>query len=74
VSEETFDFRVKRAESETNPGWCVSLPHQCDSWDIAGEDGYYGVEHAEAVTRLERFIAEAQSVLTALRGELPHGE
>lgn len=49
-------------------GWQVFLPHKCDAWDIAGDD-YEGVPHAEAVARLERFIAEAQVALAALRAE-----
>jgi hypothetical protein len=77
-----FHFMV---EPGKHGGWTVRLPHQCDSWDIAGDDGWYGVEHAEAVARLTQFIAEARSALDALvagecwnpslrPGELPHGE
>lgn len=51
---------------EVGSGWRVRLPHQCDSWDIAGES-QAGVPHAEAVAALERFIAEAQIALTELR-------
>jgi hypothetical protein len=49
-------------------GWQVHLPHQCDAWKIAGGD-YDGVPHAAAVAALERFIAEAQVALAALRAE-----
>ena len=54
-------------------GWTVSLPHQCDSWDIAGAvdwaDG--AVPHEEAVERLRRFVAEAQNALAHLeRGDV----
>lgn len=52
--------------SEVGSGWRVKLPHQCDSWDIAGES-MAGVPLAEAVAELERFIAEAQVALAELR-------
>jgi len=48
------------------PGWRVFLPHQCDDWDVAGEE-HDGIPHAEAVAALERFIAEAQVALAKLR-------
>lgn len=68
-----FGFTVKRTEAHAfgsehfAAGWSVSLPHQCDSWDIAGDDGYVGVPQEEAVAELESFIAEAQTALAALR-------
>ena len=46
--------------------WIVSLPHQCDSWEIAGEYGY-GAEHDTAVAELEEFIMQARAALVALR-------
>jgi hypothetical protein len=48
------------------PHWQVHLPHQCDNWEIIGGD-YSGASQAEAVAELERFIAEAQQALVALR-------
>ena len=47
--------------------WRVFLPHQCDTWDIAGENSREGVPHAKAVANLETFIAEAQDALTRLK-------
>jgi hypothetical protein len=50
--------------------WRVSLPHQCDEWVISAGRAYAdGVSHTEAVAELERFIAEAQEALAALRKE-----
>lgn len=77
-----FDFSVRREnrriQSATrDDSWCVFLPHQCDKWDIAGVvDGSHmdGVPHAEAVAALERFIAEAQQALEALKAEREFGE
>ncbi len=81
---EPFGFMVKRVpvydpgvhppNRDAPNGWAVGLPHQCDCWDIAGEDGVsdfgYGVPHADAVAELERFIAEAQRALVMLRAEI----
>lgn len=66
MSEPTYPhrFTVRR----TAEGWSVSLPHQCDRWDIAGEE-YEGVPHARAVAELEQFIAEAQDALVHLKAE-----
>lgn len=60
------------------PGqWCVYLPHQCSSWDIAGEAGTYqtndGESHEAAVAALEAFITQAQEALVALKDEREHG-
>ena len=46
--------------------WVVFLPHQCDSWDIVGEDNHEGVPHEEAVSSLRQFIAEAEDALRRL--------
>lgn len=52
----------------------VSLPHQCDQWDIAGEffghsDGI-GVPQPEAVAALREFLADGAHALEALeKGE-----
>lgn len=46
--------------------WSVYLPHRCDDWDIVDTGGY-----AEPVAALEKFIAEAQQALEALRGMRP---
>lgn len=66
--------------SELPPGvdpalirWSVSLPHQCSDWEIIGSDKRNDSEFpvlAEAITRLEEFLAEAQAALAVLtRGE-----
>ena len=67
-----FGFRVQREDGFSVDGpaedhWSVSLPHQCDSWDIVGEGYCDGLPHAEAVAELERFISEARAALEALR-------
>lgn len=49
------------------PLWSVSLPHQCDEWDIAAGPNGMCIPHAEAVARLEQFIKEAQEALDKLR-------
>jgi len=52
--------------------WSVSLPHQCDDWEIVGGwDGY--VEHSEAVSALEDFIAQAQAALDNLKARQDQG-
>ena len=45
--------------------WIVSLPHQCDEWQITND--WHGEHHDVAVAALEAFIVEAQSALVALR-------
>lgn len=74
-----FEFKVKRGKVDGGR-WSVFLPHQCETWDIAGEgdpdDPYAGdscVPHAEAVAELEKFIAEAQEALEALKAEREYG-
>lgn len=54
-------------------GWAVSLPHQCDRWEITSF-GIGGVPHDQAITELEAFIAEAQTALAALRNEREFGD
>lgn len=52
------------------PEWTVSLPHQCDAWEIVGNDDsgqLGGVSQAEAIAELERFLAEGQDALDRLR-------
>lgn len=68
-----FGFEVKLIDKDWRdnplpPTWAVALPHQCDDWDIAGEDGK-GVSHERAVADLERFIAEAREALQDLKAE-----
>jgi hypothetical protein len=47
--------------------WRVYLPHQCDEWDIAGEDYGDRATYEEAEAALSRFVAEAQEALEKLR-------
>lgn len=82
---EAFGFKVKKHsvldDSSDDPDarvvvpgmWEVHLPHQCSAWDIAGESGWEGEPHADAVAALEKFIAEAQEALAALREEREFG-
>lgn len=56
-------------ERVVDPGkWSVSLPHQCDEWEIAGGDYDY-VSHEEAVKELRQFIEEAKTALMYLETE-----
>lgn len=75
-----FGFTVARHIKWNRPGdpvsriktdkWHVYLPHQCDEWDIAGEESYgEGASHEDAIKALEQFIAEAQQALCALKLE-----
>ena len=65
----TFQFFVvKRGEDK----WFVGLPHQCDSWEIAGGN-YEDATWKEAVADTELFIAEAQMALQALIERREHG-
>jgi hypothetical protein len=65
MSEETaWGFRV--TGSKTGDDWTVSLPHQCDRWDIAGDDFNGEVSHAVAVDQLRDFLAEGEAALRAL--------
>jgi hypothetical protein len=65
MSSEPFGFAVRRFGDDR---WSVSLPHQCDSWDIAGEDQWTSeaVSRDEAARSLAQFIEEAQQALDAL--------
>lgn len=62
----------ERLPAAPDSPWRAYLPHQCDAWDIAGDE-HEGVPRAEAVTELEAFIAEAQQALAALRNSQPYG-
>ncbi len=58
-----FGFMVKSHGAE---GFSVSLPHQCQEWDVAGEHDYRGVSVTEALSALTDFIDEAESARAAL--------
>lgn len=68
MSTEPYGIAVTHlpAQPHRNEGWNVSLPHQCDRWDIAGTE-YDPVTHADAIAFLEQFIAEATEALAALQ-------
>ena len=73
-----FGFVVREAETwevEQDDQWMVHLPHQCDGWTITGPSYYDGnMPHAQAVAELERFIAEANDALLALKARAAMGE
>lgn len=55
--------------------WGVSLYHQCDTWDIAGDNSYGatdGVPRAEAIARLEEFLEDGALALNELRAARPY--
>lgn len=57
-----FGFRVARRQGT---GWHVFLPHQCQTWDIAGDESC-GDETRVALERLGCFIKEAEAACRAL--------
>lgn len=65
-----FQFTVEMGEDDEGnqdpQSWLVSLPHQCDSWMIAGEAGG-GVSLQDAEDALMLFIKMAGQALDALR-------
>lgn len=63
VHQEAYDDEPER--------WRVTLPHQCDAWEIT--EGLDGDLHAKAIASLELFITEARAALTDLRAEKEHG-
>jgi hypothetical protein len=80
---EDYDFEVSKEEGYDNMegvfGYSVSLPHQCDSWEIIGADveeqeiphnGCYPampVSKELAVNQMELFIKRAQEALEKLK-------
>ena len=47
--------------------WYVTLPHQCDEWDISTANPYESHQtRDQAIAALEAFIAEAQLTLAAI--------
>jgi hypothetical protein len=61
----------KRYQLESGEFWTVSLPHQCDDWEIAGYKEAFGegrpVTREEAIEDLSTFIAEAVFALEHLK-------
>jgi hypothetical protein len=67
VDSEPFGIYTWRV-SDTTDAWIVALPHECGEWPIAGDVNYRaGIPFDDAVSKLQRFIAEAQAALDALR-------
>lgn len=61
-----FGFRVDKIDRESgDPSYCVSLPHQCDRWYVAGDDGF-GVPKALGIQQLTEFIEQANKALEEL--------
>ena len=76
--DEQFGFKVRyqwteRYDTDENFGcWHVTLPHQCEDWEIAGWKhlgyGEYGLQtRDEAIASLTQFVAEAQHALEVLK-------
>ena len=71
---ERFEFGVYRGLDYSSSGFpfsglvSVSLPHQCDGWDITGEpfSAFCEVEPSAALADLSAFIAEAEQARAAL--------
>lgn len=63
----SFGFVIEPRDNDT---WRVYLPHQCDDWDIAGEDFDGGEPRQDAIDALQLFINEAAIAL----GHLQRGE
>lgn len=54
-------------DAAANDLWRVTLPHQCDAWEITKGERYgEPVPHAQALADLRAFIAEAQEALRRL--------
>lgn len=72
-----YEFRVERMEEYDGEflGYSVSLPHQCDSWEILGaekdENGNenylsYPKSKEAAIRQMELFIKSANQALVEL--------
>ena len=77
---EDYEFDVSKiADNEGIAGYSVSLPHQCDDWEIVGADeDDESVKHNEsypalplskdvAIKQMELFIKRAQEALQKLK-------
>ena len=58
---------VRMGQPGVHESWSVSLPHQCEEWEIG-----YAATRDEVAKQLEQFIADAQEALRVLR-EMPSG-
>lgn len=64
-------FNVKSCDDGT---FAVYLPHQCGTWDIAGDPYGDGDPQPDAVRQLEEFLADGAAALDALRRGEGYGE
>lgn len=53
-------------------GWTVSLPHQCEEWEIT--EGYYEQTQQEAADTLREFIMQATEAWKKLTLGQEHGD
>lgn len=81
--EEDYEFEVKKEEGYEEKegvwGYSVSLPHQCDAWEIVGAEDESGVHQHNGrypahpvskqlvVKQMELFIKRAQEALLRLK-------
>jgi len=63
---EERDIDYGKGPVHYDEGWSVRLPHSCEDWDIT-PDYWKGCSHEIAIQEMERFVAEAQNALKALR-------
>lgn len=75
---EDYEFNVQKTE---NGGYSVTLPHQCDDWDIIAADIDSTIDNAEmtddypnlpkskelAISQMELFIKRASEALEKLK-------
>lgn len=71
---EDYDFEVKKTDGG---GYSVSLPHQCNDWEIVGaedkteenDDGYPACPKDKklAVAQMELFVKRANEALEKLK-------
>lgn len=57
-----YDYDPDDGEMKLAVSYRVDLPHQCDAWKVVDTAG-----RAEAIERMETFVAEAQEALRLLR-------
>ena len=71
--EQAKEIRAKGYQVRDIPDepWRILLPHQCDEWEITSDS--MGDSHDEAVRKLEKFIAEAESALFFLKNKEEYG-
>lgn len=65
MSEQPWGFIV--SHDTTDDTWMVSLPHQCDNWDISRGAWDDEQPHDQALANLNGFISEALQARKALK-------